>query len=164
MDLQKFTDAQLAPREADIAVPELAEFFGEPEKDEEGNTKPPVWRVRGLTGAELGRCNEMAEKGADNVRALVRALAGDGDKAASIRQTVGLDDESVPTDVSRRIEMLAIGSLSPAIGRDQRDIAVKLSEGYPTTFYNLTNRILSLTGQGAEVGKQKRSGKTRTSG
>lgn len=156
MDLQKFTDASLAPREAEIDVPELADFFGKGEK--------PIWRVRGLTGAELGRCNEMAEKGADNVRALVRALAGDGDKAASIRQTVGLDDESVPPDVSRRIEMLAIASVSPAIGRDHRDTAVKLSEAYPTVFYSLTNRILNLTGQGAELGKPKRSGKTQTSG
>jgi hypothetical protein len=30
-------------------------------------------------------------------------------------------------------------------------------------FYNLTNKILSLTGQGAEVGKPKPSGKTSKS-
>jgi len=39
-------------------------------------------------------------------------------------------------------------------------VAVKLAETFPTVFYQLTNAITNLTGQGAEVGKPKRSGKT----
>jgi hypothetical protein len=54
--------------------------------------------------------------------------------------------------------MLTAGSVSPALGQQNRDGAVKLAETFPTVFYNLTNKILSLTGQGAEVGKRKRSG------
>ena len=152
MDIQKFLNAALRPREASIEVPDLAQWFGADER--------PVWVVRGLTAAELGRANQAAERGLDNVRALVAAMAGDGDKAGAIRRAMGLSDEDVPADISRRIEMLAAGSVAPALGSDNRDVAVKLAETYPTVFYNLTNQILTLTGQGAEMGKPKRSGTT----
>lgn len=154
MDIQKFLNAALCPRETSIEVPELAQWFGEDE--------PAVWVVRGLTAAEMGRAREAAEEGRmDNVRALVAAMAGsNGDKAGAIRKAMGLSDEDVPGDVSRRIEMLTAGSVSPALGSDRRDVAVKLAEAFPTVFYSLTNQILALTGQGAEVGKPKRSGKT----
>lgn len=152
MDIQKFLNAALRPREASIEVPDLAQWFGADER--------PVWVVRGLTAAELGRANQAAERGLDNVRALVAAMAGDGDKAGAIRKAMGLSDEDVPADISRRIEMLAAGSVAPALGSDNRDVAVKLAETYPTVFYNLTNQILTLTGQGAEMGKPKRSGTT----
>lgn len=152
MDIQKFLNAALRPREASIEVPDLAQWFGADER--------PVWVVRGLTAAELGRANQAAERGLDNVRALVAAMAGDGDKAGAIRKAMGLSDEDVPADISRRIEMLAAGSVAPALGSDNRDVAVKLAETYPTVFYNLTNQILTLTGLGAEMGKPKRSGTT----
>lgn len=149
MDLQKFLNAALRPREASIEVPELAEWFGEGE--------PVAWVVRGLTAAELGRANQAAERGLENVRALVAAMAGEGDKASAIRSAMGLSDEDVPADVSRRIEMLTAGSVSPELGSMNRDVAVRLAEAFPTVFYNLTNNILTLTGQGAELGKPKRS-------
>ncbi len=152
MHIQEFLNAALRPREASIEVPELAQWFGADER--------AVWVVRGLTAAELGRANQAAERGLDNVRALVAAMAGDGDKAGAIRKAMGLSDEDVPADISRRIEMLAAGSVAPALGSDNRDVAVKLAEAYPTVFYNLTNHILTLTGQGAELGKPKRSGTT----
>lgn len=152
MDLQKFLNAALAPRQTDMPVPELQAWFGEGQS--------ATWTVRGLTVAELARANQAAERGLDNVRAMVEAMAGDGDKAAAIRQAMGLSDEDVPADISRRIEMLAAGSVEPALGADNRDVAVKLGETFPTVFYQLTNEIISLTGQGAELGKPKRSGKT----
>ncbi len=152
MDIQKFLNAALCPREHAVEVPELAHWFAEGE--------PVEWVVRGLSGAEMGRASLAAERGSDNVRALVAAMAGDGDKAVAIRRAMGLSDEEVPADVSRRIEMLAAGSVRPALGSDNRDVAVKLAESYPTVFFNLTNHILRLTGQGAELGKPKRSGKS----
>lgn len=152
MDLQKFLAAALVPRQSTLEVPELAAWFG---KD-----APTVWTVRGLTAAELSRANEAGGNGLDNMRAMVAALAGEGDKAAAIRQAMGLSSEDVPADISRRIEMLATGSVAPEIGANNRDVAVKLAETFPTTFYQLTNAITNLTGQGAEVGKPKRSGKT----
>lgn len=151
MDLQKFLSAPLAPRQSTVDVPELAAWFGD---------KPAAWTVRGLTAAELSRANQAADRGLDNARAMVAALAGDGDKASAIRQAMGLSNDDVPGDISRRIEMLAAGSVAPLLGGDNRDVAVKLAETFPTVFYQLTNAITNLTGQGAEVGKPKRSGKT----
>lgn len=151
MDLSKFLQASLAPRQASLEVPELAQFFGE---DEE-----PLWTVRGLTAHELGRANESAERGQDNLKALIEAMSGSGDKAEALRKSMGLSDKEVPADVSRRIEMLMAGSVEPALGQESREIVVKLAEMFPTVFYNLTNKILSLTGQGADEGKRKRSGK-----
>lgn len=155
LDLQKFLNAALAPRQTVVPVPELAAWLAPGAVAE--------WVVRGLTAAELARANQAAESGMANVRAMVEALAGDtgtGAKAASIRKALGLSDEDVPADVSRRIEMLAAGSVSPALGADQRDVAVKLAEAFPGTFYRLTNEIVNLTGQGAELGKPQRSGQT----
>lgn len=154
MDLNKFLNASLASRQEAIEVPELASFFGK---------EKPVWTVRGLTAAELGRANESADRGAENMKAMIAAMAGEGDKAESIRKSMGLSNKDVPADVSRRIEMLALASVEPELGHEQRDVAVKLAETFPTVFYTLTNKILSLTGQGADEGKPKRSGKAAKS-
>ena len=163
MDIQKFLNASLKPRQAVVSVPALAAWFPPaPASDTvDGIALPtsatapavPTWTVRGLTAAELCRANQAAESGLDNVRAMVAALAGDGDKAATIRAAMGLSSEDVPADISRRIEMLATGSVQPELGDNDRDVAVKLAEAYPTTFYELTNTIINLTGQGAEPGK-----------
>lgn len=152
MDLNRFANATFVQREASIPVPELAEWFAEGEEQ--------VWVVRGLTAAELGRAQQSASTREATLAALVNAMAGEGDKASEIRKAMGLSDENVPEDVSRRIEMLVAGSVNPKLSQDQRDVAVKLAEAYPTTFYALTNKITNLTGQGAEPGKRKPSGKT----
>jgi hypothetical protein len=152
MDLQKFLNAALQPRHSVIAVPELAAWFAP--------DVPPTWEVRGLSAAELARANQAAESGLDNVRAMVAALAGEGDKAAAIRTAMGLSQDDVPADVIRRIDMLAAGSVLPVLGADNRDVAVKLAEEFPTVFYQLTNSIISLTGQGAVPGKPSGSGAT----
>jgi hypothetical protein len=153
MNLQRFLSAALAPRQLEVEVPELAGvLFDDGEK--------PAWTVRGLTAAELGRAKQASEEGLDTVKALVEAMAGDGDKAAQIRKAFGLGDDDVPQNISYRIELLAAGSVSPALGTENRDVAVKLAEAFPTVFYDLTNKVLTLTGQGAVLGKPKRSGKT----
>ena len=153
MNLQRFLNAALAPRQLEVETPELAGIlFDDGEK--------PVWIVRGLTAAELGRAKQASEEGLDTVKALVQAMAGDGDKAAQIRKAFGLGDDDVPQNISYRIEVLAAGSVSPTLGTENRDVAVRLAETFPTTFYDLSNKILNLTGQGAVLGKPKRSGKT----
>lgn len=154
MNLQRFLSAALSPRELETAVPELVGTLF----DAEG--EPAVWTVRGLTAAELGRAKQASEEGLDTIKALVQAMAGDGDKAAQIRKAFGLGDDDVPQNISYRIEVLAAGSVSPALGAQNRDVVVKLAEAFPTTFYDLSNKVLNLTGQGAVLGKPKRSGKT----
>jgi len=153
MNIQRFLSAALAPRELEVETPELAGvLFDDGEK--------PLWKVRGLTAAELGRAKQASEEGLDTIKALVQAMAGDGDKAAQIRKAFGLGDDDVPQNISYRIELLAAGSVSPVLGAANRDVAVRLAETFPTTFYDLTNKILNLTGQGAVLGKPKRSGET----
>jgi hypothetical protein len=153
MNLNRFLSAQLAPRELEVETPDLAGvLFDDGEK--------PVWKVRGLTAVELGRAKQASEEGLDTIKALVQAMAGDGDKAAQIRKAFGLGDDDVPQNISYRIELLTAGSVSPALGTANRDVAVRLAETFPTVFYDLTNKILNLTGQGAVLGKPKRSGKT----
>jgi len=149
MNLDKFLSARLSLREASIPVPELAEFF------EEG--EDAVWTVRAATAAEIGRANDDSKR-QEHVEQLVRAMAGAGDKVTAIRNALGLGGDDVPQDVSRRISLLASASVSPEIGEDRRDVAVKISEMYPTVFYTLTTRILELTGEGAQLGKPKPSG------
>ena len=139
-------------REAKVKVspPDACEWFGK------------EWVVRGLTAAELARAREAGERH-DAVKSLVQAMAGDGDKAKAIRDAMGLSDEQIPADISRRIEMLTYGSVEPKLGVDLREVSVKVAESYPTLFYELTNRILELTGSGAELGKRKRSTRTQPS-
>ena len=152
MDLQKYLQAQFTQREAAIKLPpDLHDYFGK------------EWRVRGLSAAELARSREAGERG-ENLKALVSAMAGGGDKAKAIRDSLGLSDDEVPSDISRRIEMLTAGSVEPKLGSELREVAVKLAETHATTFYELTNKILELTGSGSEPGKPKRSTKTPASG
>jgi len=156
MDLERFLNSAFSLREEAVKVPELRNvLFDQGEKAE--------WVVRGLTAAELGRAEEAASRRPEDVKAIVTALAGSGDKAEAIQQMLGVSGKDVPADVSRRIELLVAGSVSPELSADKRDVAVRLAETFPTTFYKLTNSILSLTGRGAELGKRKPSGKTQKS-
>lgn len=156
MDVDRFLSETLAPRQESIKVPALSAFFEKGEK--------PVWVVRGLTAHELGRAKQASERRSEDLKALVEALVGKGDKAQALRKQLGLDEGETPEDVTYRIEQLVAGSVDPPIGPDRRDIAVKLAEAFPGIFYLLTNRIQSLTGQGAELGKPKPSGRTTKSG
>ena len=152
MDVEKFLNSTLVSRTESIEVPELKTFFG---KDK------PVWVVKGLTSAELGRVNQAAESNHKNLKELVEALASEEGQAAAIRKTMGLGAKDVPADVSRRIELLTEGSVDPVLGVNRREVAVKLAESFPVVFYKLTTTILSLTGQGAELGKRKASGASK---
>ena len=53
-DSKKFLKTKFTPRTADVPVPDLREFFSD--------GTPAVWKVRGLTGHELGRAAEAAER------------------------------------------------------------------------------------------------------
>lgn len=155
IDLEKFGREAFAPRTQDVHVPELAQWYGDDK---------PVWTVRGLTAAEYARCIHAAGDGRERAAALVAALSGGGDKAEAMRKLAGISEEDVPESVSRKIEFLSIGSVSPEIGSDNRDKVVLLSEAFPHVFFRLTAAIDELTGKGQEVGKRKPSGKIRESG
>lgn len=155
-DLDKFGGTNFNAREADVEVPDLAPFFKGTAKEDE----KPVWRVRGLSAAELGRVNEAQTRNRDRNAIAQGLLSGQDEKVTeAVRSLVG-DGDNVPDDIAKRLEMLVIASVSPEI---THPIAVKLSEAFPIEFYQLTSKITQLTGLGAEPGKQKRSSGKKTS-
>jgi hypothetical protein len=108
----KFERAAFVPRKARVAVPALSAFF------DEGET--PEFEVRGLSAVELHKALEASRR-QGSVESIVKAITESGDQAAVIRKALGLSDEDVPADVSRRIEMLAAGSVNPELGADRRE-------------------------------------------
>jgi len=137
-DIAKFEQKQYKDRTADIPVPELAEFFGEDET--------PVWTVKCLTASEIAISTEAVANNR-NIDGLIGALAAGGskEKIEAIKETLGLPTDKTPNDLVKRFSTLVSGSVSPEC---PQNIAVKLAVNFPVTFYNLTNKILELTGQG----------------
>ena len=150
---KEFLKAKFEPRIEGVPVPDLRDFFKDGDE--------PVWKVRGLTGQELGRANEAAARNR-SIKAIVEALAGQADKerAGAIQDLLGVG-ENVPEDIAKRIEHLVLGSVDPPC---TQDLAVRLCEVFPVEFYQLTTKILELTGKGQEPGKPKPSGKAAKSG
>lgn len=153
-DIKKFKKTKFEPRTELVPLPDMKEFFGEGDE--------PVWKVRGLTGAELGRCTEAAERN-KNIAAILEGLISPDNqtKVESVREMIGMTPGTVPNDIARRIEQLVLGSVDPAI---DEEMAVKLCQVYPVEFYQLTNAIVRLTGAGHVPGKQKPSGTAQKSG
>lgn len=137
-NIAKFEQKQYKDRTADIPVPELAEFFGEDEK--------PVWTVKCLTASEIAISTEAVANNR-NIDGLIGALAAGGskEKIEAIKETLGLPTDKAPNDLVKRFSTLVSGSVSPEC---PQSMAVKLAVNFPVTFYNLTNKILDLTGQG----------------
>ena len=126
-----------------MPVPALKEFFGKAE---------PLWTVRGLTGQEVGQTKEAAAKN-KNLTAIVEAIAGQQkEKVQGIKDALGIG--KIPDDIAQRVAQLEAGSVKP---KCDTEMALKLCEHFPVEFYNLTNEILRLTGQGSEPGKPKGS-------
>ena len=156
MDLKALEKAALRHRTAVVAVPQLADVPGLYADGEAAE-----WTVRGLSGQELGWVNEGQSR-TEELRALVLALSGSGaeEKAAAVREFLGLDSDKVPPSVRRQVDILCLGSVNPAIGDENRQLVLVLATHYPGTFLKLVNKIEELTGLGSEPGKPKGSGKT----
>ncbi len=151
-DEKKFLKTKFTPRTEEVPVPDLQPFFKEGAE--------AVWKIRGLTGQELGRANEAAARNKD-IAAILEGLTGGGkEKAQAVKDMLGLGGDT-PQDVAKRIEFLVIGSVDPICSQS---LAVKLCEAYPVEFFDLTNRITQLTGRGQLPGKQPPSGETQESG
>jgi len=143
-DHKKFMKASFTPREEAVAVPDLAEYFADGTQ--------PLWRVRGLTGHELGQVNEAKDR-SKNIEAVLEALVSDkpAEKKDALCAVLGMDG-STPVDIVRRLELLKIGSVDP---KCDHDLAVRLCTYFPVEFMLLTNKITQLTGQGATVKKKQ---------
>ena len=137
-----FQNAKFEHRTADVETPALSEFF---------DGDPPVWKVRGLSGNEIGRCVEMIS----NRKAMTDFLADLLNKKTD--ETI---NDYVPRENALLIEYFMKGCVNPECNLD---IAVKLNEHFATEFNILARKIFELTGLGSEVGKQTPSGETPAS-
>ena len=144
-DVKKFKNSKLKQRVAEIPVPALSDFFPEGEK--------AIWKVRGLTGQEIGAARESVSKN-KNMAAMIDALSATShsEKIKGIKEALGFG--KVSDDVAQRVAQLEAGSIEPAC---DTELAIKLCEHFPVEFYEITNKILALTGKGSELGKQKGS-------
>ena len=152
-DVNSFMKADFKPRMAEVPVPALRQFFP---PDEEGNVLP-VWKVRGLTGAEIAKTNEVASRN-EKLTAVIDAFGeiSKKDMTDSLKESLGLGSET-PADLSKRLEQVVLGSVEPVI---TLETAVKLATVMPIEFYAISNKILELTGKGHTAeGKPKPSGK-----
>lgn len=150
-DAKKFLQTQFVPREETVPVPDMKDFFPEGEK--------PEWKVRGLTGVELARSNEAVARNKD-IAAILEGLISQNNQAKidSVKQLIGTDDK-VPNDIAKRIELFIMGSVEAV----DIDIANKICTAFPVEFFEITNKITVLTGQGHVPGKPKPSGETQKS-
>lgn len=151
-DTKKFIKTKFTHRTEDVPVPDLKDFFAPGEA--------PVWKVRGLTGQELGKVNEAVERGKD-MASIISAVTSRVDKEVTdaVKTLIGLGKD-VSSDIQKRIEHLMAGSVDPVC---TQDIAVRLCEAFPIEFFQITNAIVRLTGQGQVPGKQQPSGGAVTS-
>jgi len=140
-DIAKFETAKLKHRQAEIKVPALKDFFGDDE---------PVWTVRGLSGEEVAHVNE-AIKLNTNLAELIEGIVSDSakDKIEAIKESLGITTE-VPHETVRRIALLVNGSVDPECSQN---LAVKLAKNFSVQFYELTTKVLELTGMGSELGE-----------
>ena len=141
-DTEKFLNTKMQPRTSDVPVPGLSDWFSGDEK--------PVWKVRGITGQELGQAKQAVENRKD-IAALVAGIVGGQpkEKAEAARKIMNIDD-TVPANVALNIHLVKLGSVGPAC---DEDLAVKLCTCYPVEFQVIAKKILELTGQGQEPGK-----------
>ena len=151
-DTKKFGKEKFTPREQDVPVPDLKDYFQEGE--------PLVWRVRGLTGHEIGRAAEASDRN-KNILSILEGLTSTAseDKVTAVKNLLGFGTDA-PQDIAKRIEHLTLASVDPVC---TQDIAVKLCEAFPIEFYQITNVIMELTGRGKMPGKQMPSGTMKES-
>jgi len=150
-DLKGFRNAQCQARTDQVRVDGMADWFDEGDE--------PVFHVRGLSGEELARVREAVDKN-KNISEVLEAIATSQtsqDRIDEIREYLGVSD-SVPNELARRMEMLVYGSVDPNLDHE----TVKLvAERHPIELYNITDKILTLTGEGAQPLKKKDSSRTQ---
>jgi hypothetical protein len=145
-DIDKFRQAQLAPRTSEVKALGLKDWFGEGVE--------PVFKIRGLTGEEFYAVREATQKRRDLQAIASRLFSGEGGAFAdAIEEFYG----GVPDELARRIEVLIGGCVDPKF---DRTAALKLFKYYPSDAHLIAEAILRATGEGAVLGESKGSGAT----
>jgi len=146
-DIKKFKSSDFSAREESVPVKELREFF------EDG--EDPVWIVRNLTGIEVGRINETGEK-YKRLDAASKAMDGNAKEKIEAFKTLFGVSGAMSSETAKQTEVLIAGSVDPVC---DVELASMVRDRFPVVFATLTRKIYQLTGQGAEPGKHKGSGK-----
>lgn len=149
-DSKAFMRTLFVPREEAIKLPALKDWFGD---DDEC-----LWTVRGMTGSELARTLDAANK-IKNMDAVIKAIGNSQETIRELKIALGMGDDT-PADIAKRLEQLTVCSVEPKL---EITVAVKLAEAFPVEFYMLTNKIVELTGLGMDVKKPPASGLTTAS-
>jgi len=144
-DQDKFNTANFIMPTKKISVPELKAFFPD-------DTEPEalIWEVKGMTGNELAIVNEaVATYG--KTKAIIEAIASNSNSSLKkgLENFLNKSDDNLAEDLIRRHKTLQFGSVEEIT----EETCVRLAQFKPTIFYNLTNEIIHLTGDGASVGE-----------
>jgi len=150
-DTKKFKNADFNDRVESVPVPELKEFFDEDEDQ--------VWKVRNLTGIEVGRINETGEK-YKRLDAAAKAMDGNSKEKVEAFKTLFGVSGAMSSETAKQTEVLISGSVEPVC---DVELASIVRDRFPVAFAKITRKIYQLTGQGAELGKPKGSGAAVTS-
>ena len=153
-DSKAFMSTHFVPREEDfqITAPELIKFFGE--KDNH------FFKLRGLTGYEIGRVNEKVDNMPLRLKMFEKLIAGRSEEQIKAFEKIAGISKETPTEIARRIEHLVISAIDPPA---DYQFATKLCEDFGIEFYAITNKILEISGKGHVPGKPKPSGGTKKS-
>lgn len=148
-DVKSFRKAKFEDRTAEVPVPDLKDWF------EEGEN--PVFVVRALTGEELARCWDAANKN-ENMDHLIQSLVGPNspEKSQAIKEMLGVG-ERVTRKFAMQLEMVAIGTVEPDL---DHEMAVKFAANYGGEFFQLAHKIENLSGKGRQVKKKQNSKQT----
>lgn len=149
-DVNSFRKAKFTQREKDVTLKGLADAgFGD-----------GVFRIRGLTAAELAEAESAGDKSKMLAKLVERLAGSDAEKVDALMDGMGMGKDT-PANLAKKITHVQAGIIEPAM--EIKDV-VKLGEAFPIEFGMLANEIYGLTGMGqvAQV-KQKPSGKTPAS-
>ena len=137
-----------------MRVPDLRDWF-KCEADE-----VPVWTVKSLSYQEISRANAKATSNDFLLSFVSKLSSGQGSQAAEdLKNALSIGDED-PADFIKRLYLLVYGSVSPEC---DEELAVKMATVKAVEFKELTDKILSLSGQGYEPEKSKPSGGSKKS-
>ena len=131
----RFQAAEFTARTETVVVPQLADFFDD--------GQAPEFVVRGLSASELHRAIEAGTR-QNGIEMVVKAIASQKDQVALIRKALGMSADT-PGEIAKRMEMLVQGCVSPTL---THAAVAKLAEVCPIEFYDISNKITALTGQG----------------
>lgn len=152
-DTKKFMSEKFTARTAGVSVTDMAAWF-------EGDD-PPIWKVRGLTGKEVGFAREAVarNKSIPKIQEMLTSTKV-AEKLEALTSLFNLDSKKTPDAVALALDYFRLGSVEPEC---TLELAVKVCKTFPIEFDLISRKIQELTGLGMQPpGKLKKSGKKRT--